>query len=425
MYQLQKRKKIVSSKRFVLILILWFVVGAFPAYAQKNTLDYFVSNALSNSPLLKDLSNQANSNTIDSLLIRAANKIQIAGSSNNYYAPLINHWGFDEVITNKANVTAIVGVNKTWVSQKNLASQFETIRLATEGIRNSKKLSEQDISRTITAQYITAFGGREQVEFENEIYQLLAKEDTILKQMTMANVYTQTDYLTFLTTLQQQKLVLNQSKIQYRTDYLTLLFLCGLRDTSSVSLAEPDISVHQNVSSDRSIFFQQFAIDSMNHINARELIKFNYRPKLNVFAEGGYNSSLALTPYKNFGTNFGLSLIVPIYDGKQRRMKNEKIDIAERTRKDYERFFSNQYSQQIEQLSEQLKSTESLLSEIDTQIKYSESLINAHFKLLPAGQVRVVDLIMAINNYINAKNLLTQNKVNRWQIINQINYWNR
>jgi len=30
-----------------------------------------------------------------------------------------------------------------------------------------------------------------------------------------------------------------------------------------------------------------------------------------------------------------------------------------------------------------------------------------------------------VNNYLAAKNLLTQNNISRMQIINQLNYWNR
>jgi hypothetical protein len=45
--------------------------------------------------------------------------------------------------------------------------------------------------------------------------------------------------------------------------------------------------------------------------------------------------------------------------------------------------------------------------------------------LLETGDARIADLVIALNNYLTAKNLLTQNTVSRLQIINQINYWNR
>ena len=79
----------------------------------------------------------------------------------------------------------------------------------------------------------------------------------------------------------------------------------------------------------------------------------------------------------------------------------------------------------MDQLQQQLKQTDALIGDIDSQIKYTDGLINVNTKLLETGDAKIADLIIALNNYLTAKNLLTQNKVNRLQIINQINYWNR
>jgi outer membrane protein TolC len=130
-------------------------------------------------------------------------------------------------------------------------------------------------------------------------------------------------------------------------------------------------------------------------------------------------------PYKNFGVSFGVTLSVPIYDGHQRKMQYSKLDIAERTRSGYKDFFTRQYSQQIAQLSQQLKATEDLIGQINDQVHYSQTLIEVNGKLLETGDAKIADYILALNNYLNAKNLLTQNNITRLQIINQINYWNR
>jgi hypothetical protein len=144
-----------------------------------------------------------------------------------------------------------------------------------------------------------------------------------------------------------------------------------------------------------------------------------------LFANGGYISSLAYHAYKNFGTGFGLDLTVPIYDGKQKKLQYTKLDIADRTRMSYRNFYQSQYYQQIAQLKQQLQATESLIGDINEQIKYSEGLIQVNSKLLETGDAKIADLVIALNNYLTARNLLTQNKVSRLQIINQINYWNR
>ncbi len=202
-----------------------------------------------------------------------------------------------------------------------------------------------------------------------------------------------------------------------------LNYLCGIVDTSVRVLPDPVLNLTYLPNAYGSLFYQQFTIDSLKFINDRSIIDYSYKPRLNVFVDAGFNSSLNYEAYKNFGTGFGLSLNVPIYDGKQKLLKYRKIDIAERTRSAYRDFYLRQYDQQIAQLMQQLKLTESLIREIDGQIKYSDTLMSVNLKLLESGAIRITDFVLSVNTYLNARNLLNQNYISRLQIINQINYW--
>lgn len=393
--------------------------------AQNDNLDYYLNQAIRNSPLLKDYQNQVESNRLDSQRILAGYKPQVSGNSINSYAPVIGGWGYDEAISNGTNVIATVGVNKTFVGRKNLNAQFTSIGLESKSISNTSKISEQELKRTITAQYVTAYGDMEQLRFNKEVFELLMKEETILKGLTQRNVYRQTDYLTFLVTLQQQRLVYRQLQVQFQSDYSSLNYLCGITDTTAVNLQDPGLVIAHLPELSNSIFYRQFDLDSMKLLNNKTLVDFSYKPKLNVFADAGFNSTLSFEPYKNFGTSFGFSVTVPIYDGHQRKIQYSKIDIQERTRTNYRSFFVSQYHQQIAQLTQQLRATEELIGQINDQIRYSESLITANQKLLETGDAKIAEYIIALNNYLNSRNLLTQNNITRMQIINQLNYWNR
>ena len=411
------------KKSFFTALVMIFVCGS--TMGQQKNLDYFIQQALGNSPLLKDYQNQVQINLADSQRIRAGYKPQVNGTSSNAYAPVIKGYGYDGAITNGGQLSALVGVNQALVSRKNLNTQFEALRLQNQGIENTAKLSEQDLTRTIIAQYITAFGDMQQLRFAREVNALLKKEENLLKALTETNVYRQTDYLTFLVTRQQQELSVKQLSIQLQNDYATLNYLSGIVDTAEAALAEPVVTLKQLPEISQSVFFRKFTLDSLQLGNSRSLIDFNYKPKVNLYADAGYNSTLAYQAYRNFGTSFGVNITVPIYDGKQKKLQYSKISIAEKTRLGYKDFFTAQYSQQVAQLLQQLKATGELIEEINHQIKYAEGLINVNIKLLETGDAKIADLVIAVNNYMTAKNLLTQNNSSRLQIINQINYWNR
>lgn len=390
-----------------------------------NGLDFYLDQALQNSPLLKDYRNQQAAGQVDSALVRAGYRPQVTGSSVNTYAPTVKGWGYDQAISNGANFTTVVGVNQTLIGQKHLDAQYETIRLQRQGIGNSAKVSEQDLKKSVTAQYITAYGDLQQLNFNREVYTLLQKEEGLLKDLTEKNVYRQTDYLAFLVTLKQEGLLLRQLEIQFRNDHGTLNYLCGIVDTAATALDDPRIVLQGLPAIDQSVFFRQFHLDSLKLRNNRSLIDYSYRPKASLYADGGFSSTFQDHAYKNFGVSFGVTVTVPIYDGHQRKMQYSKLEIAERTRTGYKDFFTKQYDQQIAQLRQQLKATEDLIGQIDEQVKYSQALIDVNGKLLGTGDAKIADYIIALGNYLNAKNLLTQNNITRLQIINQINYWNR
>jgi outer membrane protein TolC len=393
--------------------------------AQTNTLDHYLEVAKNNSPLLKDLRNQVASTKLDSLRLRAGFKPQVNANSAGLYAPVVNGFGYSEAITNEHTLNALVGVSKAILSKNNIGAQLADINLQGQTAANGAKISTQDLIKSITSQYITAYGDLLQYKFAQEIIDLLSKEEQLLKKLTRANVYKQTDYLAFLVTLKQQQLQLLQAKIQYRTDYTTLNYLSGIADTTVTELAEPKIERSVLADPGSSVFLMQYKIDSLKLQNQRKLVELSYKPKISLNADGGYNSDFMGQAYKNFGLSGGFSFTMPIYDGGQKKLQYQKLSLEEETRQGYEAFFKVQYRQQIAQLKQQIADTKSLIAQIDEQIKYTENLIKVDSDLLQTGDLKIADLILAINNYLTIKNLRTTTNISQLQLINQLNYFNK
>jgi Outer membrane efflux protein len=399
-------KKFLSIICCLHIVVICFAQIVPPGGEEKN-LDYFVSQALASSPLLKDYQNQLLLLSLDSQIIRATLRPLVKGISNNSYAPVIGGWGYDEVITNGQQLSAMIGVSKTLLSRKSIASQIESLGIQSQSAVNAIKISEQELKKLIADQYIIAYGGQLQLDFSRHINNLLEKEDSLLKKLTRDNVFKQSEYLAFAVLLQQQLLNTSQLEVQYDLDYATLNYIAGYAEFS------------------KSVFYRQFVLDSLKLANDRALVDLNYRPSINLFADGGYNSSLVYKAYKNFGTSVGINVAIPIYDGKQKKLQYSRVDIRERTRVTQRNFFIQQHDQQLLQLERQLRSTDKLIDQINKQIAYTETLITVNERLLATGDIRLVDFILALSNYFNAKNLVTQNYISRLKIINQLNYWVR
>ena len=408
---------------FVLILLIGYD-AALKAQEPVRDLNYFMEEGVKRSPLLKDYRNQQQANRIDSMRVKAGYLPQVTASSAGMYAPLVNGYGFDKVLTNGQALEALLNVNYNLASKKNINNQLEGIRLQSDSIKFAAGLSVLDLQKAIADQYITAFASQQQAQFNREVYQLLHQEEQALKKLTRANVYKQVDYLTFLVTLQQQQLQWKQAELQLKNDYSTLNYLTGIADTVAHSLSQPALEASALLK-ENNFFIRRFGIDSAKIENQRRSIDFSYKPKAGIYANGGYNSSFAYQPYRNFGTSVGFTVSVPIYDGHQKKMLVDKLTIAQLTSNTYKEFFINQQTQQLALIRQQIADQNGLYQQVSDQIKFTKSLIQVDSRLLQTGDIRVADFVIAINNYLAAQNLLRQTNINRLKLVNQLNYWNR
>ena len=133
--------------------------------AQKQSLDYYIDKAVQNSPLLKDYQNRLSASAVDSLLLRASQKYKIDATSQLTYAPVINGWGYDEAITNGANIVGLVSVKNEVLNKKVLNTKFKGLAIQNKSVGNAIRISVNDVKRSITNQYLTAYGDLNEIAF--------------------------------------------------------------------------------------------------------------------------------------------------------------------------------------------------------------------------------------------------------------------
>jgi len=387
-------------------------------------LEFYLAQAKASSPVFKDLQRQQKSAGIDSLIARAGAKPQVTLTSSSLYAPIIHGYGYDEVLSNGQSLDAMLNVNYDLLNKKRINNQLEGIKLQSDSIKYAAKRSFLDLDRSIADQYIIAYASQDQVDFNIEVINLLRKEEVLLKTLTRSNIYKQSEYLTFLVTLKQQELALGQASLQLKNDLASLNYLSGIIDTTLVRLEKPTFK-YENLMKETGFFKRKFELDSLKNLNQESAVGLNYTPKLGIYANGGYSSSLVLQPYKNFGASVGFTFSVPIYDGHQKKMQYNKLQLSARTIADYRDFFNRQQQQQLNLIQQQIAQTDLLFSKINDQIRLSKGLMEADARLMHTGDLRVADFVIAINNYLSAQNLLRQTTVNRLKLFNQYNYWNR
>jgi len=399
----------------VLFLVFGIVTNAQP-------LDFYIQKGLQNSPLLKEFNNQVLSGRIDSLLVLAGNDFQISQVSQAMYAPVAKKIGYDEAITDGGNYSAVVSLEKSLFNQKTLSNQFKTIALLRQSVEADRKITAVELKKGITEQYLLAYSDFLQIQFNQKTLDLLKNEQEILKALANQGIYSQTDLMNLSLSVTAQEIAIRQSEIQYKNNMAVLNFICGISSSQAAVLEKPEFTVQNSFDVLSTPTMEKFRIDSLQNLNSRQLIDLNYRPKISAFADAGF---MAIRPENiphNFGTSLGLNFSVPIYDGKQRKLQYDKTMLAEQSRQDYQTFYTSQYRQQILQLTEQLKLSDELITDIRKQLLQQENLIALYKIEIEKGLVRFLDFLSVVNSYTETQNTLTVSEMNRLQIINQLNY---
>jgi outer membrane protein TolC len=410
----------------ILNVILVVVINlGIPAFSQVNPLNYFIEQGLKHSPVLKEIKNQVGSNGIDSLLIKARQRPQVSYNGLLYYAPVIQGVGYSEVITNISNISSAVYVTQRVFNQKSLEARYDKLDIMNQSLRISLRITENDLKKSITLQYLAACQVSDDLRFNREINASMKDEESILKQWVEKGLYKQTDYLSFMVQFRSQEIMLKMLDIQYQKEVTALNSLCGLPDTSYDQLELPQIVLFSRTNISVSPYLKRFTIDSLAILNEKLEIDQNYKPSFNWFSDAGLLSNVPREIGRNIGFSVGLSLSVPIYDGNQRKLNYEKLKIAENTRQNYAGYFKMQLSLELQHLYMELKKTREMMPLAEQQLAFAESVLSQDRNLLNKGEISVTDFVVALNNYISVKRSVNQVHVRILGIITEINYWNQ
>lgn len=400
------------------------ILSLIPALAipQTRSLDFYIDQGIQNSPLLKDLNNQLSATSIDSLLVHAAKKPQIEARSQVLYSPYYDNFGYDEVITDGGNYQAVAAVTQNIFNRRELENKFQSLEIQKQSIGNSTKLSVAELKKTITEQYITSYSDYSDLQFNLSFLELMTNENELVKQFAEKGIWSQSDYLSLLVETQGQEVLVQQLKNQYTKDLRLLNQLCGLNDTLTCELTEPQFGLLGASDYINSPFFLQFVIDSMRLANERNALEIKYRPKINWFADAGVLTSTLNNFYKHFGYSIGANLSVPIYDGRQKDLESGKISLYEKSVANYRAKYIKQYDQLLYQLNDELAGTEKVKAQINIQLATTKQLILSLKAQLEIGQVRMTEYINVIKNYRNINRNLNLVNIRVHQIRNEINY---
>jgi outer membrane protein TolC len=407
-------------RRIFLVFFLSFLTSL--AFNQTRNLEFYLDQGIHNSPLLNDYRNQIRSASSDSLLIRAAKNPLVEVKSQLLYAPSYRNFGYDEIVTDQGNYTAVMGISLPLFNKREINNKYEAVDIQKRTLNNSSQISINELKKVITEQYLTSFASYTDFLFNKNFLELLEKENVIVKQFVNNGIAKQTDYLSLLVETQSEEMLVTQIKSQYRKDLMLLSQLCGLNDSTWYELTDPRIEMKGAPDITKSPAYIQYKIDSIRIENEKTAIDIRYKPKINWFADVGFLTSNPWNFYNHFGYSAGVSLNIPVYDGKQRGIEKQKLGFNENSRQAYQDTYYKQYFQQIQQLNLELSSLNEMSSLVENQLRTSEQLLSTLKEQLESGIIQMTEYINAIKNFKTTSRSINLLKMQKLQVINEMNF---
>lgn len=209
----------------------------------------------------------------------------------------------------------------------------------------------------------------------------------------------------------------------YRTHLIDLNILCGIKDTTCVSLENINLSP-RFINSPGSGFLKQYQLDSLNTIMSLRSFNLQYKPQLNLFVDGGLRTGEYTAIQRHFGMSAGVTLSWILFDGKQKRMKERQPRAQLNSIETYKTNFQLQQELRKQQYLTELKTYEERNILLLKRLSEYTRILSDYKKEMQAGQLSVIDYILILRDKIQAEQDRMLLQTNRQLLTAAFNYWN-
>ncbi len=425
------------NKKLLLFLCLFFCF--FSGIAQTD-LQFYIQKAKDNSPLIRDNKNQSEATKIEVERLKALyTKPQVGITANYLVAPVIaqdngkttlqlnpdnptKYFGQDVALTNGGLYQGLIGINQPLFMESKFKVIADEAMINTKVNDNNIRLTNYEIEKIITDQYILCLQDLKQIKFLDKYINLLKEQKEVVTKLANGSVFKLSDVTLLNIEIQSQLIGLQSLQASYKKNLMDMNTIAGITDTASHELASTELQLTNNESN--SAYIEKFTLDSSILIAQQKVFELRYKPQWNFFAYGGINASNISTLPRRFGVTGGVSFTKTLFDGRQKEINQRRTNTLLKTSLAYKESFLNQNTVRKNNLLEQVKAIDERMKLTETQVKEYEKLLGYYKQELLKGQIPVINYVNTVKNAITLERDFITMQTNRKLLINTYNYWN-
>jgi outer membrane protein TolC len=405
--------------------------------AQQRSLKEYVQAAITNNPVIKDNRNLSEIARLEAERLKGVYlKPQLFLSAAYSLAPLISSngittnpdaagmaaIGYDPAITNGGLYSVLLNAALPVFNDIRYQAFAEQTLVQTQVSANTIEFIKHDLEKLVADQYILCVQDASQVRAAEDAMQMLGEQKNVVVQMVQNGLLKQSEALLMDIELKNQHVALVTLRATYKRNLLDLNVLCGIQDTSTVQLAEPEIILTRAVT--LSKFVQKFVTDSMSIVAAQKAFDSRYEPQVNVFANTGLNATQLPDLQRRFGLSVGVNASLTLFDGGQQALTQQKTNFALNSVAQYRELLLNQNEVRKTKILQELAALQERIQTLTAQSTDYKQLLGMYKKELLSGQLSVVNYITTLRLAMTLTRDRVLAETNKLFLINAYNYWN-
>ncbi len=425
---------------FSLALALGGLAGHGQSAPQRSLSDY-IEAAQSYSPLLKDYRNQTAIQQLEIKRLKALythSRLELNG--DYLFVPVVSrdgghtafewnaqdgtdYYGYD-LGESSGHLHAGVTWTQPLLGRRSYQVAREQARVDEDMARHRIRLEAHQLERTVTEQYLLCRLDRVAMDFADSVARLLDRQAATVHRLAANGLAKRSD-VELLRVEQTANAEARAAADQSYGDHLAELnLLCGVTDTGRVVLADPRLILSAPVGTEASLFAEQHRLDSLGVVAALHAFALPYRPRLDLFVDGGMQTSSPSRWYRHFGWSAGLTFSWTLFDGRQRRLKERQSQWQLGTISAYKQNAEEQRRRRRAQCRAELTRYDERRRLLEAQLEGYAAVLADYDRELKAGQLAVVDYMAVLRRRIGAERDYMLLLTNRQIAVAAYNYWN-
>jgi len=413
----------------------FFVFISNLAFAQ-HSLNDFIELALAHSPVLKDYRYRTESNQIQQEINHAENAaFHLSLTSDYLFVPYFNNngvlvttnplpeaIGYDINLFDGGLYSAQVNLERNIFNGRVIDTFDRQIHIQNQNASYYSNLEEHSLEKEVTGQYLNAYQNLLLIRLSEAVLSNLSEQLKLTGELTENGFAKPQDYLLLKIELKTQQINQRDARQNYRGNLYRLYTLCGIRDTSLVDLDPVTLAMKRPPP--ESMFIQKFVLDSLLTVNEQEMFEIKYVPQVHLFLNAGLNAIELNNIQRKFGLSAGLSLSLPLYDGRQKSLTRQKNHVVQSTIQTYRHFTGQMIDMQRQELFTQIGVLKQNIIDYNQQIADYNQLLTLSEKQLQQGNTSMMEHLILLRNFTEIRKNKIETEINYQIQINNYNYWN-